>query len=181
MKKSVDNKRRLYEQRRHLVIALDNQGRVWLWDPPQSLIEPTREELGDIVPPHVLDEADRLGLNVWRGRRLAIQAGWMVSTGRVTPQGRRLCIAQGWRDDEGFTEKTHDLLEVYEPLPREHGFSVLGGRLVSWCPLFANPQAIRTWDRPGRGRTQCPMCKRFVSVGTVRCSCGLQFKGDYDD
>ncbi|MGA2065692.1 MAG: hypothetical protein ABSG86_12015 [Thermoguttaceae bacterium] len=143
--------------------------------------EPTREELTNIVPIHVLDEADRLGLNVWRGRHLAVQAGWMTTTGRVTPVGRRLCIEQGWRDEEDFTRRTCDVLEVRKCIPEEHNRVDPGGRLTGWCPLFANPRMIRTWSCPGRGRMQCPMCERYVSVSTARCSCGLHFKPDEVD
>ena len=48
--KRHDDQERLYETRRRLVIALDNEGRAWLWDLPPSRSEPTREELANVVP-----------------------------------------------------------------------------------------------------------------------------------
>ena len=134
--KRHDDQERLYETRRHLVIALDYDRRTWIWDLPPSRSEPTHEELTHIVPAHVLAEADRLGLNVWRGRYLAVQAGWMTRTGRVTPEGKRLCIEQGWRDEEGLAERTSDLLEVGMDIPDTGKFTAPGGTARGMVPLF---------------------------------------------
>lgn len=48
--KRHDDQERLYETRRHLVIALDYDRRTWIWDLPPSRSEPTHEELTHIVP-----------------------------------------------------------------------------------------------------------------------------------
>ena len=124
---------------------------------------------------HVLDAADRLGLNVWRGRHLAVRAGWMTEAGEVTPEGRRLACEQGWRDREGVvTQRTWDVLAV-DSDDSCMRLTADTGQFAAWSPLTANPRAVRTWDCRGRGRRPCPMCKRYIAFRRVNCSCGVVF------
>jgi hypothetical protein len=40
---------------------------------------------------------------------------------------------------------------------------------------------IQTYDEGGRGRKQCPKCKKYIGARNVICACGYEFKGKGQD
>lgn len=42
-------------------------------------------------------------------------------------------------------------------------------------PVSEPTKIVKTFDEPGRGRKQCPSCKKYVGVQTGTCVCGHKF------
>ena len=105
--------------------------------------------------------AQGLGLDAWTIGALMIQHDTIVTMDKPASMPETDTPAPP------KTDKPASISETDSPAPPKH------------TPASASAEetarSITTYDEGGRGRKQCPSCKRFVGVRNAVCVCGHEF------